>query len=304
MLRNMTVSSAAPRLMPHVSLAWLLCGLLGQRIQDPTPTPTPTPDLESLCDGVRVRHLPGGPATPPSGFTGNLILQQENDQGRAAAELEVRYLRWQRDDKSVRPLLRYKIVDAAQPIERGRDRNGPWCLLSGRLLDLNAKENARDRDELQRHLGLAAQMVRFLDPAAVLASLQAPSAVTAEALAIGREAPLPCWTVRGELDKFPLLGQAGDDAPVLLRAFIAQADHSLAAIEVTPLDGDRKPIPGRTELLRFFAHEPRDGRLFPLEQKHYFVDAAGKRNLQMTVRIVAIKLDPPFGPADFDRPGQ
>lgn len=300
------VSLAAARCMPNVSLALLLCGLHGQEPAAPATAAaavTAAPDLATLCANLRTRHLPGGATAPPAGFTGNLILQQENEQGRAAAELDVRYLRWQRDDKSTRPLLRYKIVDAAQPIERGRDRNGPWCRLDDRLLDLNAKENARDRAELQRHLGLAGQMVRFLDPAAVLADLRSPSPVTAESLAIGRETPLPCWTVSGELDAFPLLGQAGEDAPVRLRAFVAQNEHTLTAVEVTPLDGDHKPIPGRTELLRFHDHEPRDGRLLPLAQKYYFVDAAGKRHLQMTVRIVALKLDPPFGPVDFDRPG-
>jgi hypothetical protein len=177
--------------------------------------------------------------------------------------------------------------------------------MDGKVQDLGEKEFETDREDCRRNLKLARQMLRFLAPGAVLRSLADRGAVQEEPLRLGRTEPVPCQTVAGNLPTFPLRQQAGDDAPVRAKVWVGNGgdqDGRLLALEVTPLDGAGKPMPGKGEFLAFSEYRLLGGRLVPMHIEHFAVDAAGKRATQMIVTLTTLELGAALQPADFDRP--
>lgn len=291
--------------------------------QDPQPTPTAAPgdaerpapasptsagtasratDLEAFVQRLDAAHHPNGPVAPIEAFTGALELHllDASAEQRGQVDLDVRFLEWRQPGKSrVRPLLRYQVLEAGKPIVRGRDRFGPWQLVQGKPTDLDDRLS-QDRDECERHTNLARQLLRFLDPAAVVRGLQRPSSVRDEPLLIERGVRVECTTIEGDLAAFPLLRQADDETAVHVKVFATKAEGRLLAVDAWPLrDGKVEPTRGERVLL-LDLHE-RDGVLVPREVKHLFRDEAGKLRLQTRAVLTKLSLRPTLGVDDFDR---
>ncbi|MBL8737795.1 MAG: hypothetical protein JNL12_15285 [Planctomycetes bacterium] len=289
--------------------------------QDPQPTPPAAPppaapssappaadaaarpaDLEAFAARLDAAHHPNGAVAPIEAFTGTLELHllDASAEQRGQVDLDVRFLEWRQPGKTrVRPLLRYQVLEAGKPIVRGRDRFGPWQLVQGKPTDLDDRL-PRDRDECERHTNLARQLLRFLDPAAVVRGLQRPSSVRDEPLLVERSVRVECTTVEGDLAAFPLLRRADDETAVHVKVFVTKAEGRLLAVDAWPVhDGQIEPTRGERVLL-LDLHE-RDGVLVPREVKHLFRDEAGKLRLQTRGVLTKLSLRPVLGADDFDR---
>jgi len=259
-------------------------------------------DLEAFGKRLDAAHHPNGAVAPIEAFTGALELHllDASAEQRGQVDLDVRFLEWRQPGKTrVRPLLRYQVLEAGKPIVRGRDRYGPWQLVQGKPTDLDDRL-AQDRDECERHTNLARQLLRFLDPAAVVRGLERPSAVRDEPLLVERGVRVECTTIEGDLAAFPLLRQADDGTAVHVKVFATKAEGRLLAIDAWPQrDGVVEPTRGERVLL-LDLHE-RDGVLVPREVKHLFRDEAGKLRLQTRAVLTKLSLRPTLGVDDFDR---
>jgi len=259
-------------------------------------------DLEAFAARLDAAHHPNGAVLPIEAFTGALELHllDARAEQRGQVDLDVRFLEWRQPGKTrVRPLLHYQVLEAGKPIVRGRDRFGPWQLVQGKPTDLDDRL-PQDRDECERHTNLARQLLRFLDPAAVVRDLQRPSSVRDEPLLVERSVRIDCTTVEGDLAAFPLLRQADEGTAVHVKVFATKAEGRLLAVDAWPVrDGKVEPTRGERVLL-LDLHE-RDGVLVPREVKHLFRDEAGKLRLQTRAVLTRLSLRPALGVDDFDR---
>lgn len=271
-----------------------------------TPAPEasdpPPDDLVALTRRIDAAHRPHGPVAPVTSFRCDLQLAilDQNAEHRAPIDLSVQFMLWQRDGSSkVRPLIRYEIPGAERPIVRGRDALGPWHLFQGEPRDLTGSEFAQDLEQCTQHTNLARQLLRFLSPGEVLQSLQRPSKVTTTELRIGRQ-PFECTTVSGDLAAFPLLQNAGEDAPVRLQVFVDPRTDRLIGVDVWPLVAG-EPIAARGERILLYDLDERSDLLVPRRLDYYFRDADGKLVLNSRAQMTVLDLRPNLTPADFDR---
>lgn len=267
------------------------------------PAAPPPTSLQELAARVDTAHRPKGPVPPVTAFRSSV----EFDALDATAPnsglvcLEIQFLLWRRPDRDrEQPLIHYKVLDAGTPIVRGRDRNGPWQLFQGEAKDLRGAEFAQDLAACQKHTNLARQLVRFLDPGAVLRSLEQPTAVRDEDLRLDRNTVVPCLVVDGRLPAFPLLQAAGDEVPVQLKLFVDKAKGHLLAVEATPLL-DGKPDPSRLERVHLLDLVEQDDLLVPRKIEHLFRKEDGRVRLQSRI-VLRMSLRPELRAEDFDRP--
>lgn len=275
---------------------WLGAALAAQQ-------PAVPKDLQQLAETVDASHRPDGTTRQFHAFAAVLDMKQTAaDQGRGEATLKVRFLEHQpKNRKHSQPLIRYRIVDAATPIERGRDTEGYWQLVDDKPQDLETRSTTNDLAAVKRDTNLARQLLRFLDPGAVLRSLQDPEPVRDEELKLGRTEPIACRVATGTLASFPRLYETGDDTPVRLSAYVDRATSQLIAVELWPLDEAGKADRARGELLKLDDFRLQDGVELPTHMVLYRAKADGQRKKQMQVDVVSIELDPELTPLDFDR---
>jgi hypothetical protein len=264
--------------------------------QTPPSPPEPT-DLEQLARRVEVAHRPRGPVPPVTALQCSLTIHMLDKGGQV--DLAVQFLEWQRPDKQVRPLIRYRVLQAGNPIVRGRDQYGYWHLFQGEPKDLSG-EFAEDLKAAERDTNLARQLIRFTNPGTEIRSLKNPGPVREEILTLDRVTKVPCWVVEGDLAAFPLLQQAGADAPVRIEIFVRKDKETLVAVEACPLvDGKRDPTRGeRVHLVDF---RVRDDLLVPHELVYLFRTPDGQLELKSKITLIDLNLRPPLGVGDFDR---
>lgn len=282
----------------------ILCSacLAGAAIAQAGPDPLPA-DLAALATRVDAAHHPGGAVDPVTQFAAALevhLVGAEQEQG-GQVDLIVDYLRWQRPGgKSVRHLIKYEVERAGRPIQRGRDRYGFWHLFQGEAKNLT-EADVEDRQACKRDTMLARQLVRFLDPGAVMRSLTDPTPVADEGFKIGRLPAIECRTVEGSLAEFPLLRLAGSDHPVRIKLYVRKADGRLLAVLARP---ERNGVANEAEaeLIRLSDYEPSSGMLIPKKIEHLFRNAEGALRTQSRVFVTRLDLRPNLSVDDLDRP--
>jgi hypothetical protein len=284
---------------PSASLALALAVTLPQAPERAVPS-----DLVALAARVDAAHRPHGPVPEVTAFRSNLelhLLDTDQKQG-GQIDLAVQFLHWRQPGRDrVWPLIRYEVLEAGAPSVRGRDRNGPWHLFQGAAQDLRKAEFADDLAACERHTNLARQLLRCLDPGAVLRSLAAVGPVVEETLRLDRSTRRSCFSVAGDLPAFPLLQQGGDDSPVRLQVFVGKDDGRLVAIEASPLV-DGKPDLARLERIHLLDLHERDGLLVPRSIVHLFRKADGQLHPQSRAVLTSLSLRPELRAEDFDRP--
>lgn len=283
--------------MHRVFAACLLTALVAQ---DPGELPA---DLRALAQRIDLAHRPLGPVPPVTALRTDLTLHLQDPaaEQRGQVDLAVQFMLWTPEGKKERPLLRYEVRDAGQPIVRGRDRFGYWQMFQGKPVDLTTAELATDLEQCRRHTGLAQQLLRFLAPGEVVRALQKPSAVREEKLAIERGKPaVECLTVTGTLPTFPLLQKGGDDGAVQLQIWVHKEKGTLLAVDATPIVDD-KPDTAKTERTLLGDLRQADGLLVPHELRHLFRDASGQLRPHSRVVLVRAVLRPELRAEDFDR---
>ena len=259
-------------------------------------------DLAELARRVDGAHRPSGPTPEVQSFACDIELRLVDPRAEQAGQVDlaVQFLLWRAEGSAkVRPLIRYEIRGAEQPIERGRDRFGPWQLVGGAPRDLTGAEFAQDLEQCARHTNLARQLLRFLAPGDVLRALAEPT-MREEQLTLRRGLTVPCVAVTGDLDRYPLLQQAGEDAPVRLTIYVDRASHRLVAADARPRAGadvdDR-----RAERVVLWDLDERNGLLVPRRLDYLFRDESGEFGLHSRAMLTKVDLSPGLTVDDFDR---
>ncbi len=273
-------------------------------VQAPTAPAASLPaDLQALAQRVEAAHRPDGPVPPITAFAASIelrVLDKTREQ-RGQVDLDVQFLEWTAPgSKKVRPLIRYEIRDAAAPVVRGRDRFGPWQLTQNEPRDLTGADAAEDLAQFEQHTNLARQMLRFLSPGTVLRELQRPGPVTDQVLTMQRGLVVPCRTVSGRVESFPLLRHEPGDTAVEIRLWIDAATGRLVTVDAAPVRGDVVDR-ARGERVLLLDFVPRDGVLVPEHVKHLFFDGEGKLTPWSEVHVAKLVLRPRLDEASFAR---
>lgn len=270
---------------------------------EPSAPPAVPKDLAQLAAKVAKSHRPGDDGPPVVAFQGSLEVQLVAADAKQGGQVNlfVQFLHWQRPNSTrSRDLIGYEITQAGEPILRGRDRNGFWHLFGGQARDLQGADFATDLQNAERDTDLARQLLRCLDPAAMLLALERPAAVRETTLQLGREPAVACLSVVGNLPSFPLLQQGGEEAAVQVEVFVTRQDHRLLALSLWPLV-EGNPERSRGELVRLRDLHLRDGLLVPRRIEHFFHNEQGALKLQSRTAVVDLDLRPKLEAEMLDR---
>jgi hypothetical protein len=177
---------------------------------------------------------------------------------------------------------------------------GPWAISGDEVVKLQGPELNRDREKLARELRLCQQMLRCLDPARLLATLEDPSPVRTSDLEITKRLSFSgCTVVDGVVDGFPLYTADGlGKSQVTL--FVHADSKRLLAVNAVRLDEDGKPR-AAAELVLLQDYVEVGGMQLPSRLTIYGLAASGREPV-MTVHIMGIDLRRQFGPEHFARP--
>lgn len=258
-------------------------------------------ELEALIEKVRAAHWPEPPKSPLDRFHAVLRYTPVRvQQDSVELDLDVTYL--------APGHLRYKVDEPGRTLEQGWDDDGGWSLVDRELTALRGKDLANDREQVKRRLGIARQLLRLLDPAAVLAALESPSAPVRSRFVL-KEKPkekesgdvwVDVWVVRGELAEYPLLAPTADGrttARVRL-AVTVDAEHGLVhAVEAQPLD-EHGASSGPTESVVLRDMVQQDGIVLPRE---LFFVRGRQREARIGIRSIDLRPDA-VTPATVRRP--
>lgn len=200
-------------------------------------TAVPPIDLATLIARVRGAHWPKPPEQPLDRYKARLrFTPTRQDENSNQFDLTVAYL--------APGLLRYKVEEPGQVLESGIDEKGPWSLVGEELQRLQGKERRAEGDKVRARLGLASQLLKVLDPAAVLSAMTDVTDPERGELPISQKERVPIWIVRGTLDDFPLQ-QPAEDGRTTARVQIAVKIHGaralVLAVESRMLDDEGVP---------------------------------------------------------------
>lgn len=259
----------------------------------PAQAPEP-PDFATLVERVHRAHWGDRTDVALDRFAATLRLKHV---ARDADSIEARILA-----KFIAPrLLRYEIEEPGATRERGQDADGAWARTASGVYRLEGREFASERDEVRQHVRLARQILRYLDPRTTLRGLDAVSRPEAKDFVLGR-LRMPCWTVAGRVDDFPIHGgvELGDGERIELRIWIERTRDRLAAVEARRLDRDGRPAPD-SELILLHEHVERGAVLLPTHVLVYRV-ANDRPEPYLDVQVSAIDLSPDLDERDVSRP--
>lgn len=259
------------------------------------------PDQMALA--LRVEKAHGGASKKISSFLSTIELELTD---RALAQgalvgLDVKFLEMQ-DPKRKRPttLLRYEIRKAEEPIVRGQDTFGPWHLDKGQPHDLTGAGTERDLKAFMEHKNLAKQLVRFVKPADVIRSLSNCSEIADHKLQWTRDKSLQTLKIHGDIETFPMMRNAGEEAPARLTLYVDKKTNRVVAVDVTPIiDGEPKPKQGERIKLQQFS--VRNGLNVPHKLSYLWRDKNGSLRSHAKVNILQLDLAPELTQKDFDR---
>ena len=262
-----------------------------------------TPNREALALRVANAHRPDGPTPQIDSFRCNIVLEMHDatqDKG-GQAELSVDYLDYL-DPKRTKPttLLRYEVRGTERPIVRGSDMFGPWHLHRGTPTDLTGADFTNDLQTFLEHRNLAKQLVRFLSPGEVIRSLNNPSEVSNERLQLTRRKFLDVVAIEGNLEKFPMMQSAGEEAPARLKIYVDPKSNHLVAVDVWPLD-EGKPNLMRGERIKLGNLQKRAGLLVPHQLNYLWRDKLGKLRSHSQVNMIKLDLQPDLSKEHFNR---
>ncbi len=250
-----------------------------------------------VADVRRAHHTEAG--RRPTSFAGTIgVTSIAPDADSIAVQLEIRFRLPDR--------IRYCVDEGGRRLERGRDANGGWVWLGAEYepQSLGKAEYEGDREELKRHIAIAAQLLRLLDPAAVVESLAGNSAdepvLDRETFELGRDQAIACRTIAGTVAGMPMYLAGGDSGRAHLKLWIDAASHRLIAVRTMPLNEHGRIGPAG-ELVVMPEHADRDGVLLPV-LLHFAKVTPGEPNQPLVqVRLRQLELDPALPDERFDR---
>lgn len=140
--------------------------------------------------------------------------------------------------------LRYRVEEPGKVLERGWDDRGAWSRVGDEVQSIAGKERELEREGVRQQVGLARQLLGFLDPATLLGGLTEAALVEREELPVGRRETRTCEVVRGVAAGFPLF-QPPAEGPAEprcgLKIYVDAASGRLVGLVATPLDAEGRP---------------------------------------------------------------
>jgi hypothetical protein len=269
----------------------------------PVAAQTGVPNREALALRVSAAHRPDGPTAKIESFRSNIVLELHDstqDKG-GQAELSVDYLEFQPPGKTrSTTLLRYEVRGAERPIVRGADMFGPWHLHRGKPTDLTGADFSQDLESFLEHRNLAKQLVRFLSPGEVIRSLTNTSEVIREQLQLTRRKTIEVLSIEGDIEKFPMMQAAGDEAPARLKIYVDPKTNHLIAVDAWPLEKG-KADPNKGERIKLGNLQNRSGLLVPHRLNYLWRDQRGQLRSHSQVNMIKLDLQPELTQQYFDR---
>ncbi len=202
-------------------------------------------------------------------------------------------------------MIRYSLDEGGKRVERGRDAYGYWFRSDSKVTPLDDANGATDRELVQREISLAKQLLRVVDPGAILEGLQGKVRVTAGKLPLGKAQEARYWVAEGTLEDYPFytLPQEKGQRRARVRVYVDKSTGMLSAVEA------RHPPTGRRELVLFRDYARQDvagtdtgktGVTLPTRLKIY---QAGGGEYEQVVQVVipSVLLNKPLTAADFQR---
>lgn len=265
------------------------------------------PNQAALALRVTNAHQPDGKIAPVNAFTSKIELELKDvtaEQG-GQATLDVRYLELKKPSgKKPAVLLRYEVNGAEERIVRGFDVYGPWHLRKGKPADLTAPNAAQDYKHFKEHRNLARQLVQFLTPGNVISQLKNCGPVTEREIVLTRRKKTKALAIDGELDRFPMMHNGGEESPAKLTVWVDTKTSRLLAVDVVPIVAG-KQRPELRERIKLQKLHNRNGLLVP-KYLHYLVPNPKSRDkdelkIHSTVHLVNLDLRPNLTTGDFNR---
>lgn len=270
-----------------ISLSWTVGSLRAQDENPPPAAPTGVAtanreELAALIEKVRAAHWARPRADGIDRYKAMLrFTPTRADQSSAEFDLAVTFL--------APNLLKYRVDEPGETLEQGHDESGAWSLVGTKVIKLEGKDYREAAATVRQRLALASQLLRLLDPAAVLVQLQSASPPTPTQFPLARDKRIDALAVEGRFEDFPLQFSTEDgrtSAPVQLKVVVDKASSRLLMIESRVLDAEGKPK-GRRERVYLRDLTEQDGVVLPREVLLY-----DDQTLHARIAIRAIDLDP------------
>lgn len=252
-----------------------------------------TQDLAQLADLLGKAHGVDPDAPQIKSFRANIRLEPRQGKDSITADIGVDFLA---------PMsMRCEVREKGVRVERGMDpKLGPWEISGDEVVKLQGPEMTQAADRVASELRLCRQMLRFLDPKRLLASLKNPSALRQSDLEITKRLAFRgCTVVDGMVDKFPTYS-LGDQGPAHVTLFVHPDTNQLLAVNAVPLDDAGKPRE-LAELVLLDQYAETQGMRLPSELTVFRVAGPGREAL-VTVKILGIELRREFAADHFARP--
>lgn len=251
------------------------------------------PKIDEILAAMTLAHR-GELAEAVEGFEGKAEITPITEDGDAITLIiDIRF----RDPDAIR----YKADEGGRRVERGRDHIGPWTRagVDEPAVSLRKAEYENDRDELEKHIALARQLLRFLDPAEVVGRFQTNVVLGEADLPVARNKIRRCHLLTGIADAFPIYTMGGLREQVELQLWIDRENHRLLGVRSTPyLDGKPTEI---SEFITMPEHVEQGGLLLPARLIFDVIDADEKRVRAAKVRLLHFDANAELGKSAFDR---
>lgn len=141
--------------------------------------------------------------------------------------------------------LRYRVEEPGEVLERGWDDRGAWSRVGDRVESIAGREREQEREAVRQQVGLARQLLSFLDPASVVSALSDVKLLGVRDLAVGRKEVRSCNVLRGVATRFPMFAPPADgpaEPRCVVQAWFDTSDNRLVAVVITPLGEGERPI--------------------------------------------------------------
>lgn len=216
-------------------------GVPKARQQEQDPEGASDPDaLQAVLADVRRAHLGDRDAAedPLDRFRAALRFKMiAADQASNEIDVSAEFL--------MPRFLRYRVEEPGEVLERGWDDRGAWSRVGDRVESIAGREREQEREAVRQQVGLARQLLSFLDPASVVSALSDVKLLGVRDLAVGRKEVRSCNVLRGVASRFPMFAPPADgpaEPRCVVQTWFDVDDHRLVAVVITPLGEGERPI--------------------------------------------------------------
>jgi hypothetical protein len=115
-----------------------------------------------------------------------------------------------------------------------------------------------------------------------------------------RAKSLQTLKIHGNIEKFPMMRNAGEEGPARLTLYIDKETDRVVAVDVTPFDRG-EPDPKKGERIKLGQFQVRNGLNVPHRLSYLWRDKDGALRSHSKVNILHLDLDPGLKQKDLER---